>query len=214
MLSLLMFVGAAVLAQPAAAGAQTMIDFGVQVGLAVTSLPHAGQVFDQIVHLDSSESSSRFGLAGGGYIRFPITPDLGFEPGALFVMKGVQLTEKNGKGTVNVRINYLDVPLLIRWRIPLGSDYTSNVFVGPSFGVKLSSSGKLEGPNGSLEADVDPAIKSLDVGLTFGIGIVRQRYLFDARFTAGLTDVASTAFPHDDSLRNKTFLLLAGMKLP
>jgi len=212
-LSLLIFVGAAVLAQPAAAGAQTF-EFGVQVGLAVTSMPHAGQVFDQVVGLQSSESSSRLGLAGGAYIRFPITPTLGFEPGALYVMRGVELTERSGKGTVDVRIHYLDVPLLVRWRIPLGSDYTSNVFAGPSFGIKLGSSGKLEGPGGSIEANVDPAIKSLDVGLAFGLGIVRQQYLFEGRFTAGLTDVASTSFPHDDSLRNKTFLLLVGMKLP
>jgi hypothetical protein len=88
------------------------------------------------------------------------------------------------------------------------------VFAGPSFGIKLSSSGKLEGPNGSLEENVDPAIKSLDVGLTFGLGIVRQQYLFEGRYTAGLTDVASSSYPHQDSLRNKTFLLLVGMKLP
>ena len=212
-LSLWIFVGAAVLAQPATARAQTF-EFGVQVGLAVTSLPHAGQVFDQVVGLESSESSSRLGLAGGAYIRFPITPTLGFEPGALYVMKGVELTERSGKGTVDVRIHYLDVPLLLRYRIPLGSDFTSNVFAGPSFGIKLSSSGKLEGPNGSLEQNVDPALKSLDVGLAFGAGIVRERYLFEARFTAGFTDVATTTYPHADSLRNKTFLLLVGMKLP
>jgi hypothetical protein len=115
---------------------------------------------------------------------------------------------------VDVRIHYLDVPLLIRWRIPLGSDYSSNVFAGPSFGIKLGSSAKLEGPGGSLEENVDPALKSLDVGLTFGLGIVRQQYLFEGRFTAGLTDVATTTYPHPDSLRNKSFLLLVGMKLP
>jgi hypothetical protein len=208
-----MFVGSAVLIQSTTASAQTHFDFGAQLGLAITSLPHAGEVFDQVVGLDSSESTSRLGLAGGAYIGFPITSALTFEPGALFVMKGVELTERNNKGTVKVRINYLDVPLLVRWRIPLGTDFASNVFTGPSFGVKLSSSAKLDGPNGSLDANVDPALKSLDVGWAFGLGIVRERFLFEGRFTAGLTDVATTTYPHNDSLKNKTFLLLAGMKL-
>jgi hypothetical protein len=114
---------------------------------------------------------------------------------------------------MDVRLNYLDIPLLIRWRLPLGTDFTSNVFTGPTFGTKLSSSGKIDGPNGSIEQNVDPALKSLDVGWTFGFGIVRERFLFEGRFTAGFTDVASTTYPHDDSLKNKTFLLLAGMKL-
>lgn len=190
------------------------IETGAKVGIAVTGVPNAGQVVDQVVGKDSAETSSRVGLIAGGYVRFPINDRLSFQPEVLFTMKGVQLSEKANGGTVNVRLNYLDVPLLIRYRIPINSDYTGFVVAGPSFGIKLSSSAKLDAPGGTVDEDIDPALKSLDLGLAFGGGITFSRYTVEARFTPGLTDIASTLKPHDDSLRNRTFSVMVGMKLP
>ena len=212
-LILLMFIGAAIVVQPRAASAQAF-ESGVKVGFVVTGLPNAGQVVDQVVGAPSEESTSRIGLTGGGYIRFPINNRLGFQPEVLFAMKGVQLSEKDAGGTVNIRINYLDVPLLVRYRIPINSRYDGFLVVGPNFGIKISSSAKLDAPGGTVDEDIDPALKSLDLGLAFGGGITFRRYLVEGRFTAGLTDVASTLKPHADSLRNRTFSVLVGMKLP
>jgi Outer membrane protein beta-barrel domain len=212
-LILLMFIGAATIVQPRTASAQAF-ESGVKVGLVVTGLPNAGQVVDQVVDAPSEESTSRIGLTGGGYIRFPINDRFAFQPEVLFAMKGVQLSEKDQGGTVNVRINYLDVPLLLRYRIPINSRYGGFLMVGPSFGIKISSSAKLDAPGGTVDEDIDPALKSLDLGLAFGGGITFRRYLVEGRFTAGLTDVASTLWPHADSLRNRTFSVLVGMKLP
>lgn len=200
-----------------AAHAQTF-EAGVKVGLAITGLPHAGEVVDQIVGAPSGESSSKVGLTGGGYVTFPITSRIGFQPEALFVMRGVDLHEAaaNG-GTVNVRFNYLDVPLLLKYRAtdsastdPKISGY---VFGGPNFGIGMSSSAKLDAPGITKDLDVEPAFKTLDVGLTFGGGVECGRYLLEGRFTAGLTDVASTTYVHADSIRNQTFSILVGMKL-
>ena len=197
--------------------AQTF-EAGVKVGLAVTGLPHAGEVVDQIVGAPSGESSSKVGLTGGGYVRFPISDRLSFQPEALFVMRGVELNETAATGgTVSVRFNYLDVPLLIRYR---ATDSASTdpkvagyVFAGPNFGIRMSSSAKIDAPGNTKDLDVDPGLKSLDLGLTFGGGVECGRYLLEGRFSAGLTDVASTKYVHADSLLNRTFSILVGMKL-
>ena len=204
-------IGALCLGVPAAAAAQSF-DAGVKGGLVVTSVPLAGEVFDQVVGLQSIESSSKVGLAGGGYVRFPITSRLSFQPEGLFVMKGVKLTEAAGAGDLSVRLYYLDVPMLVRFRTPAGSRTPVYVLAGPTFGIKLGSSSTLNAPGETIDVAADPAVKTLDVGLAMGAGIERGRYLFEARFTAGLTDIGSAIYPHPDSLRNRTFAILFGME--
>jgi hypothetical protein len=209
-------IGALSVCLPAVAGAQTF-DAGVKVGLAVTGLPHAGEVIDQVAGAPSNESSSKIGLTGGGYVRFPLTEQFGFQPEALFVMRGVELYQAASNGTVSARINYLDVPLLVRFRttstLTTDPPFVGYVVAGPSFGIKISSSAKIDAPGNTKDLDIDSAVKSLDLGLVFGGGIEFRRYLIEGRFTAGLTDVASTTFTHADSLRNRTVSVLFGMKL-
>jgi hypothetical protein len=50
------------------------------------------------------------------------------------------------------------------------------------------------------------------VRAAFGAGVTRARYIYELRFTAGVMDIASTSVPHDDSLRNRTFLVLFGVR--
>jgi hypothetical protein len=208
--AMVLAIGALLTAAPAAA--QTF-DAGIKVGVAVTGLPHAGEVFDQVVGHPSSETSSRIGLTAGGYVRFPVTDQFGFQPEALLVMRGVQMTEASGGGSVKVRVYYLDIPLLARYRRSLDSDTIGYLLAGPSFGIKIGSSAKLEAAGQTVDEDMSPALKTLDLGLAFGGGIERDRYLVEGRFTAGVTDIASASFPHLDSLRNRTFSVLFGYKL-
>jgi hypothetical protein len=210
------WLGALSVGLPAVVGAQTF-EAGVKVGVAITGVPHAGEVFDQVAGLPSNESSSRLGLTGGGYVRFPITDRFGFQPEALFVMKGVELYQAATGGTLSARVNYLDIPLLMRFRVSstASTDPTmvGYVLAGPSFGIKVSDSAKLDAPGNTKDLNVDSALKSLDLGLAFGGGVEFKNYLVEGRFTAGLTDVASTTYTHPDSLRNRTFSVLFGIKI-
>jgi hypothetical protein len=193
------------------AGAQNF-NGGVKAGIAVTGVPLAGEVFDQVVGQTSRDSSSKVGLTGGGYITFPLVNRFSFQPEALFVMKGVKLSETAG-GTFSARLHYLDVPLLVRFRPTASSERPAYVFAGPNFGIKLGSSAKLETAAQTADIDIDAALKTLDLGFVFGGGIERKRYLVEARFTVGATDIGAASFPHPDALRNRTFSVMAGFKL-
>jgi hypothetical protein len=208
--AMVLVIGALGTAAPAAAQA---FDAGIKAGIAVTGLPHAGEVFDQVVGHPSSETSSRIGLTGGGYVRFPVTDEFAFEPEALLVMRGVKMTEASGGGNVDVRVYYIDIPLLARYRKSINTDTVGYLLAGPNFGIKIGSRAKLDAAGQTIDEDVSPALKTLDLGLAFGGGIERDRYLVEGRFTAGVTDVASGSFPHLDSVRNRTFSVLFGYKL-
>ena len=205
-------IGALCLGFPGAAVAQNF-EAGVKGGFVVTSVPLAGEVFDQVVGQPSIESSSKLGLTGGGYVRFPISNRFSFQPEGLFVMKGVKLTMAAGGGDLSVRLYYLDVPMLVRYRMAINSSTPAFLMAGPSFGIKLGSSTTLEAPGQTIDIDANPALKTLDVGLAFGGGIERGRYQFEVRFTPGVTDIGLPNYPHLDSLRNRTFSVLIGVKL-
>ena len=70
-------IGALCIGIPGAASAQNL-EVGVKGGFAVTSVPLAGEMFDQVVGEPSIESSSKVGLTGGGYVGFPISNRFSF----------------------------------------------------------------------------------------------------------------------------------------
>jgi hypothetical protein len=190
--------------------AQT-VQAGVKVGIDFSSLPNAGQVIDQIVKIPSTETSSKTGVVLGGFVMFPIRDRLAFQPELAFVMKGVKLNEGNG-GTVTANLNYLEFPMLIRYAMAMDK-HTGYVMAGPTFGVKASTSAKLDAPSQSTDFNIDPAIRTFDAGLAFAGGIEYSRYLFEARYTQGLTDVGTDVYPHADSVKNRVFSILAGIRL-
>ena len=190
--------------------AQT-VQAGVKVGIDFSSLPNAGQVIDQIVKIPSTETSSKTGVVLGGYVMFPIRDRLSFQPELSFVMKGVKLNEGSA-GTVTTSLRYLEFPMLIRYSLPLDKQ-NGYVLVGPTFGVKASTGAKLDGPSQSSDYNIDPAIRTFDAGLAFAGGVEYSRYLFEVRYTQGLTDVGTDVYPHADSVKNRVFTILAGIKL-
>ncbi len=199
---------------PGTASAQ-LVDKGVKAGISFTGLPNAGEVIDHIVDPTGStpsvDTTSRVGAAIGGFARFRINDRAGFQPELLFVMKGVKLDERGG-GTASVRLNYLEFPLLFRYSAPESSRGAAYAFAGPSFGVKVSTSAQVDANGQTRDVNVDAAIKSPDVGLTFGGGVENNHFLVEGRVTFGLTDIATDTNAHSDSLRNRAVLVLAGVK--
>jgi hypothetical protein len=194
-----------------AAHAQT-IGAGVKGGVAISGIPNSGQVLDVIVGRTSAESTSRVGLGVGGHARFPITDRIAFQPELLFVMKGVKLDEVDGT-SASLRINYFEFPLLAHITFPVsGYEAVPFLVAGPSFGVRAGSRITSDAPGG-IDQDLSETLKTLDMGLAVGGGFERGKYSLEVRFTAGLTDIAQNAVPHTDSLRNRAFLVMAGLKL-
>jgi hypothetical protein len=129
----------------------------------------------------------------------------------MFVMKGVKLSEAAG-GTLSVRLRYLEFPMLVRYDVPAGARTVYFLF-GPTFGVKAGTSAVFAGQSQTTDQNIDSSIRSFDAGLAFGGGITYGRYLFEGRYTQGLRDAGADAFPHADSLRNRVFEILVGVRI-
>jgi hypothetical protein len=196
---------------PRTASAQNF-SYGVKGGLAISSVPLGGEVLDQVAGQVSRDSSSKLGADAGVYVRFPVADRLAFQPEVMYVMKGVNLTMIAG-GSVSMRTHYIDVPLLMRYRLGSNLDRTAYVFGGPNFGMKIGANAALDSLGQKFDLTTDPAIKTQDFGFAFGLGAERRNWLVETRVTFGITDIGSANFPHSNSLRNRTISILSGFKL-
>ena len=102
------------------------------------------------------------------------------QPEVIFSMQGTKFEVDEAK------VDYFQVPVLLR--IGNSSKDSSSIYglVGPSFGVRIRDEGWS-----------DP-IKRTDIGLVVGAGFTVSRLMVEARFTAGLTDFSegTTAYKH------------------
>ncbi len=194
-----------------AAHAQT-VGAGVKAGIDFSSLPNAGQVLDQIVGQASAETSSNVGVLFGGFVTWPIADGWSLQPELQFVQKGVKLDEAGAGGTVTAHLNYLEFPLLARYQTSFDNRGVY-VALGPTFGVKASTSAQGDGPTLKSDVQIDPAIRSFDGGLAFAGGVMLQHLFIEFRYTQGLNDIATDVFAHTDSLRNRVLAVSVGVQL-
>lgn len=116
----------------------------------------------------SQTSNSRTGLIIGGVLDIGISRNIGVTTGLRYSMKGFQVT--NGGVTFTDKLNYLEVPALLKVKFPL-TEIKPYLVGGPVLGIRVSASE--EQSNGTQTADVDAssAYESIDFGLLFGGGL-------------------------------------------
>lgn len=116
----------------------------------------------------SQTSNSRTGLIIGGVLDIGISRNIGVTTGLRFTMKGFQIT--NGGATFTDKLNYLEVPALLKVKFPL-TEVKPYLVGGPVLGIRVSASE--EQSNGTQTADVDAssAYETIDFGLLFGGGL-------------------------------------------
>lgn len=157
---------------------------------------------------DVNNHSLQPGIAAGAMLTYSVVNTFGISVEALFSQKGAKFentanVNNTARHNFNRRLNYIEVPVLARYFLNKSGDFRPNLFVGPDFGFKLNAKDvNREVVNGSEQDDQDisNAITPVDVGITAGIGlnfavIEKMRFIFDARYTYGFSDIADENLP-------------------
>ena len=194
----LALIASAVVVTPAA---QAQVNFGLRAGLNVSTF--AGD--------DADGSEAKLGFVGGGYMNYAFSPTLSIQPEVLYSQKGAEATEEGT--TISFRVGYIDVPLLLKYTIPTGTNLMPSLFAGPQVGFKLSESVS----GGGISVDTD-FFKSTDFGVTFGGDIGArlagrtQQFGVGLRYTLGLTSIADVdgeVLDQQADLKNNVFAVTA-----
>ncbi|QSE96409.1 porin family protein [Fulvivirga lutea] len=163
----------------------------------VTVGAKAGLNFANVDTEGSTDARTSLHLGGFGVIMF--SDNLGFQPELLYSAQGFE--RDFGAGTFEANINYLNLPLLVRYNI----NEMISLHAGPQLGFLLSA----EDEDGN---DFKDDVKGTD--LTFAIGgqvDLPVGLVAGARYGLGLSDINDNDLGSET--KNRVFQLYVGWKL-
>ncbi len=172
----------------------------------------AGANFAKLGGDDVEDASNRTGLLAGIYVDMPIANGVSVRPELLYSMQGAKTDNIDGKGTdAELKLDYVQLPVLVRFTVPTASQTRPFVAVGPSFGFKTKCD--VEASSGSVSGsvacdDVDINEKSFDIGGKIEGGVdfgMNGRVLtIGGAYTHGFSDVVE-----DASVKNRVISVFA-----
>lgn len=159
--------------------------------------------------LDNSGAnvSSRTGFVGGVSMRLHLARHVGVEFDGLYSQEGAKLSSDGGVATV--KLDYIRVPVLLRFTIPTQTSVHPFLAAGPSFGFKIGCKASSGGVSVDCSNSNGLDVKSFDFagavagGVGFRVGT--EELSVQARYTYGFSDVSNSS-----NIKNKNFAVLAG----
>jgi hypothetical protein len=184
---------------PAGAQLITVQQSGVKAGLAFTNLTFPDGD-------ESPETDARAGFTGGVFAVKDLRRGLAIQAEALISAKGATFEDSR------LRITYLEFPGLLRYNLAIRALERNpiHLLTGPALAFKIDAA--LSG-DGTSE-DVGEDIKSVDVGWVLGAGLDRDAFVVELRYTWGLADVTRDGDAPPDTVRNRSFAIVLGLRIP
>ncbi len=199
-----LFVPARALAQGVTAGVKGGVNFA---NVSLTFNP---------ANSASISPGNRTGGIAGGFVGID-KPKYGFLVEMLWSQKGTNISESGQGASVSedVRIDYIEIPVVVRANFKSSDKVMLHVFAGPTFAFKASDKATAtitQGGTTVTQNDDSVHLKGQDVGITFGMTLDIQKFLVDARYTWGLMNINKDTTPDDPEVKTKTFSLMFGFK--
>lgn len=170
-----------------------------------------GLVLANMTGDDIDQNKTKIGFALGGYLTLAVSDAFSIQPELLLVQKGTKWKEEGISDVI--RLTYLEIPVLAKYRFPAGPDMNAFVFAGPALGLKVGATSHWEEDGDSGTEDFDEA-KGLDFGLAFGAGLEKpfggSVVSFDIRYTLGLGNCCEDDDGEDYKIKNSAILFLVG----
>jgi opacity protein-like surface antigen len=193
---------AAAQAKPAAAQTRAPTDgWGLKGGLTFTNL-------DLNIPDFNVSAKSQTGFTAGAFYGIRLAGPLHVDIEGLFTTKGAKYDLEDLEN--RIRLTYLEVPVLARVGVFRAGRTTGYVSGGPSFAFKLKEVQEEDGEETPRSNDA----KKYDVGFAFGGGVSFGRWIVDARYTLGVTDIVDVEaqFSGPSTAKNRFFALTAGYR--
>lgn len=177
----------------------------------------AGGTFSQLHGLDNVQAKNRTGTMFGASLTVPLSGRMAVQPELLFINKGAELHFDSG--TSDIKLDYVEIPLLLRFDRGLTSLLGPHFYVGPSISFMVGCSVTVStAPNTSSdcsrEAFFEPT--TIDWGAIVGAGVDLHvgglGVTGGARYGVGLANISKDDGPAlEQRVRNGTLTVYAGL---
>jgi hypothetical protein len=131
-----------------------------------------------------------------------------------------------------VKTSYLEMPVLAKASLPLAGPVRPSLYAGPSLSLKLGSEEKgriladgqeiwsssavrrAQASVGTTSSVFADNMKSVDLGLCLGVEVEVSRFIVDARYGLGLSDILEYQGTGEDTIKiaNRTLMVLGGYR--
>lgn len=152
---------------------------------------------------DAETSGSRTGFHVGVIAEFKLTEQFSIQPELLYSMQGAKYETVIDFDIVeqDMKLDYLNVPIMAKYYLFEGF----SIQAGPQVGFLMSAKAEDE--------DVKDSFKSIDFALNGGVGYeLPLGVFFQARYSAGLANIADGEGSDDYSINNNVISLSVGYK--
>lgn len=178
----------------------TEIYYGLRLGLSLATVNSDDPMLDG--------GSARTGLNVGAVLGFGLS-----NAAPVYLETGLFYTEKGGKGTYQSKrftysLNYLDVPLIVKYHFDVYDDVTIQPFLGGYLGVGISGKVKDYGERQAFDSFDDSFFKRFDAGLKLGCGVEYQMLYGELGYDFGLANICHDDF---DTSHNGNFYINIGV---
>ncbi len=156
---------------------------------------------------DLNGSSSKTGLNVGAVAGIQLTPQM-----PLFFETGLEYVEKGGKGKLDgdkfsVGLNYLEVPLVLKYSAYVAPATAVEPFIGGYIGCGIGGKVKdyhARDAYSSFSDGYGANFKRMDGGIRVGCGLAYEMLYAEVGYDFGLTNIGDNAF--DDTHNGALFL--------
>ena len=196
-----LFVVLAVLGVFGATEARAQDRGGVRVGLNLANL--SGNDVS-----DLGDTDMRSGLVVGLFGVVPLHQNIAFQPEVLFSQQGAKFDDGSDEATI--KLDYLQIPLLARFRLGMSPSAPVYALFGPSFGFRTNAEVAVNGDTIDDNDEFEDQTESFDIGLVTGIGVNAGPAVVDARYMWGLRNIDKTGDGSD--VKNRVFSISVGFR--
>lgn len=181
-----------------------------------------GLTFSQLRGLGDVQAENRSGTLFGLSFTVPIGSRWSLQPEALFITKGGRFGATSvTAGDKDIRLDYLEIPVLVRRNLLDMTVLVPHVYAGPTVGFNVNCAIKFSGsgiPKTSSDCDGgDFKPKKLDWGAAVGAGVDLDAGGFGitlgARYGIGVANIADdNGNEFSDRVHNGTLAVYAGVR--
>lgn len=178
-------------------------EWGVKAGIDWTTVSNfTGPV-------EGLESGFGRDIIGGLFGSVPIGERNALQPEFLFTRKGTVLTGTSPDldARVTIRLEYLEVPILLR--IAPGGLWNRRAYllIGPSVGRRIQAQESIETPGITTETELSSSgLRGFDASVVVGGGVRLGRALAEGRYSHGLTSLGGEGA----SMRHRMIAIMGG----
>ena len=173
---------------------QSTIYYGIRLGMNIANLSG-----------DAPDLGSKVGLNLGGTVglRLSDTTPVFLESGLYFTSFGAS-KDKN-----SITLNYLELPILIKYGVQVNDDIALLPFIGPSFRYGIFGGDWKTSGEGKTSSFGDNKFKRADMGIKLGCGAEYNKLYLELGYQFGISNIADWELEnHDDASAHNGALFL------